>query len=401
MIGRQIINIKKISGILISLYLIIHIIENSTVIYVFNVDFLLGLVKWVYRIGIFSIGFLQNKRTTIFKLTGIILFFVVSIGSYLNTGYMAMFDMFLPIGLNIKINYNKENKLFKRTLIFGVMLIACLSLISIIPSSDVLRDNGNIRRSLGFSHPNVLGQFVLLICILDLNEKHNSHSKKLYIFWAITTIVLLLISDSTTSVLIMTALILCCVFRQYGDTLLFNKYFRKSILLICCLAISILIYLAVTGEGYSFFYDWSRTFAGRFLYANTALQTYGVKMFGQPISFGNTVGSLFSNSAVIYNNVDMLYIRVLIVYGIIPSLYLILVYVYSFRFNIKSRNFVMVCTFILMLFFSISESGLITFRFSIMFILALCTVQTYRADLTESSSTNLKQISIKIRRLIL
>lgn len=208
--------------------------------------------------------------------------------------------------------------------VYGVLLFFTVSsaLSGQIAIVETVRSGGQVRSSLGFTHPNRLSTTIFQILVSWLVLRYPKFNAFDLVICIASTCPILIIADSRTTaltVLVMVILIqFAMVFERRGKSRLFIVF--CGTLILCLIAVSIY---------FMFCYDNSNSFhkllntalTGRFTLARGYCSTYPPGLFGR--SFSSDTSYVFvtggQHTGIV---VDNTYARIPILYGIVPTLVL-------------------------------------------------------------------------------
>lgn len=175
-------------------------------------------------------------------------------------------------------------------LIISVVLLCFLGVFE----DFVLFRNGQMRHSLGFAHPNTLGEriFQWLICRVYLRWK-KIDIKDIVVMLLSLAVVFYVANSQTATICILLLIVFILIY------LLLIRHFKtaKSAFWIFVFSLSILfpvvsIYLAIAGIKNTFFFELDYALSHRFLFANKVYLLYGSTLLGQNIYIPGGFGEL-------------------------------------------------------------------------------------------------------------
>lgn len=103
--------------------------------------------------------------------------------------------------------------------------------------------------------------------------------------------------------------------------------------------------------------------SNRLYYGNKAIQNYGVTMFGTDIKWiGYDINNLTSEG---YNYVDCSYLQILLQFGVAPVIYCVFLYCAGVWRAVKAKDGWLVCVFVIIALFSITEPRYMNLAFNI------------------------------------
>ena len=291
---------------------------------------------------------------------------MLTVFEYLILDEWILFDIFfIIIAFRNVLDYKKVYKIVFATLLFSISLIIVLNLMGVIPSNfNYHRASGKIRYTMGFNHPNAFAGNLLILLIFYVLQKESLTNVDAVII-LMCSIFTLIAPNSLSAGVCMFLLALCIGFIKKGyniKTVRFNEkklcilYFYIFIFSIVCIAYLV----ALTGLWENLISSLSGTLYTRFLYGKEAIDKYGISMFGQNIDMVNE-RMINENSKLKYFTLDCTYFYMPIVIGLIPTLYYLKWYLNSIKISILSGNKILLCVFIVVTLYAISETSFIMY----------------------------------------
>lgn len=153
--------------------------------------------------------------------------------------------------------------------------------------------------------------------------------------------------------------------------------FRLSPFLIAGIAIGLHMFYDHKSRAWNLLNQFFNT---RLALGYNAIQTYGLKLFGQKIKF---VGfSLFQENSAVYNFVDSSYVKLALEYGIIFLLLVLLAYRIIMKYAMIHEKYYLCWIILFVLVFGISEPRLVNMMFNP--FLMLCVTESVERDQSRS-----------------
>lgn len=233
-----------------------------------------------------------------------------------------------------------------------LVIVVGSNLIGLIPSVLEYRDNGFIRNSFGFSHPNRLGSSLFVVVIADVILSYPRFGWRNIGLILATIFANVWICDSRGPLFATLILVISIFILKFSSS---HQKYVKYVLALALLSVVIVISFSLYC---TFNYDrtisWmlalNNLLSGRLELASYYWHVYPPSLFGQ--SFENAQVFLNSFQSVIIDNA---YIRVIMVYGIVPGFILIMsllaLFVYAYRRRILSLWLIFVFIYALFGFF--------------------------------------------------
>lgn len=372
---------EVIAYISISVMLFVDIVLQSSLLqYKYDIVSLTSHIALVTRTLMIIGFFLEAKRITKKELLSLTILGFIVVGSFLKLRVTTFFDLFfIPIAFE-NLNYRKIVNTFFYTILACFLIVIMLYYGNILPEYSVYREGSNtVRTTLGFTHPNVLGQIIFTLCALFTLKCDNKLKVWHLIVFSVVAIWIFLYPNSIAATLLLVLLILAVAVTMLYKRL-FNKDFSRSLLFkivsisiipLLLLTIYILIFYVSDSEAMNSYFI---TLYHRFLSAIYAFNEYGIHLFGSKLNFVGTA-QLYFNQNIISQNyfvIDCLYFLLPLRYGIIPSIYFIVIYYWGIIKSIRVNNTYMVIVIVLVAIYSISESIALQFYSSFILIGPCC-----------------------------
>lgn len=279
----------------------------------------------------------------------------VAILSFKGSGDRAVLLITLGICCAKNVNLDKLLKIDLSIRIFATFLFVVLPFIGIIPNHIGVIIGGRPRTFFGWSHPNGMGQRMLLIVLEWIYIRHGRF--KWYDYVGIVGIVVLLdlTANSRTAEILMLVILLLeassMLLVQYGK----KVYIIWTWFTLGIFWVSVLLPILVVGlyDGLrEFFSEALGTVGSRFVLTASYVENHGITLFGSP----------YDSSKEEY--LDMLFANVLFMRGVVFGVVIVLLSVLSIYFAYKKKNE----KFLLLLFtffaFGIMESEHINMIYS-------------------------------------
>lgn len=378
MINSKRITLSNLIYLLLAIWLCLSIISTTTIprgypVFSDNIGKIVIGIR-LLLIAIYIIEILIN-RVKAYEIFSIVIFMILVILSWKTVGTWMLFDLFfIPLYLNKNLDYKRICDLFFYVFVVATITIFILNCLELLPQITFSRANDKIRYNMGFSHPNALGFMVINICVLYVLRKENLKWKDYLLLVILGLFVMIFPNSETASAIIFLLTLLCFIFRKKENKLASKHKKRKIFILSVIFMILVIagVYLiTLKGLGGDIIYRLSGTFYTRFRYGYDAIVRYGFSLFGQEI---HTVGDVdIINGTDIFNyfSLDCAYFYLPIARGIIPTAVYLFVYVISIKNTIEKNNFKMLIVLLLLLLYGISETNIMSFYVSYIFIYTL------------------------------
>lgn len=322
-------------------------------------------IKLLLLIKISMDLFCHFRLKDFFKILVVAILAVVSL-YYSQSSFIEPIFWFICSGKNCELN--KVLKYLFTAQVLSICIIIIVSLFGIIPIEPIMvRDDGTLRYSLGFIHPNTLAMrvFQAMLLYIVLMEK-----KLKYRHCAVMAIIILVVNlvtnSRTTTFLSLGVLVIVTYYiytlkgKSYSNSLInkFLKYLKYIVIIIPLLC----IYLAVYSD---------IDLASRIEQASIYYVYYGLTLFGQPLAiYKNDIEMLMQTGLY---TLDMSYMYLLLGFGLIMFIVFIVAYYVMFRYYGKEKRIMYIIALLAFIIMGFAETSLIrtAYNFTQFFILKL------------------------------
>ena len=271
----------------------------------------------------------------------------------------------LPIKLIIVLlaskNISFDNFIKKDFIVRIILILSVVSFHYLGLTNDYLmmRADGTIRNSMGFSHPNSFGFYLMIIAfeyIYISFMKNNKIQIKNYILILLIMYIINYFSDSRTSIL---AIILFLLFLNFKDKIIKNKKINtfaiKNIFII--MTILTLTFTYLYGNYNTYANQMNNLTSNRLYYSNYFYKTYGPSIVGQKIETISTESAKKSNKKPIV--LDNCYIQLIVRYGILVYMIYAMFFRKSFIYALNKNDKIIIIIMLILCLFGLSESNIL------------------------------------------
>ncbi len=293
---------------------------------------------------------LQNQKIPFKSFVILIVSFVcLSISYFINESYTLLLGLcFILCYKNIDIN--NFMKFDMKLKIFLLVFVIVSWKLGIVSEVTMLRTDGTIRHSLGFSHPNSLGLNLFCICAEIIYLYFEKLKLKHYFLIALSLYICNNICDSrsaTLSLLILFGLFLLKKFNLFKP----NKNLKYLPVLLIALSFIFSIFF-LKNPNNVFLKNLNHLISGRIRCSAEFLDYYGLNMFGHKFEFYGLWNVRGQKLTVLDNSYMYLFLHYGIVNGLIITLYVI-----SFINKLlKNEEYSKICYLISFLFIGLMEN---------------------------------------------
>lgn len=354
---------KKLKDVKL-LYVVLFVLvfaSRITTIYVFSKMAILGDIIDIVQILMYGvlIYIIAKKKYSLKELLLFLTVGVLLLLGYLISGQAAYFRGFLLIIASKDVPYRKLLSVCRKALmtVFGIGVLLFLAGIS---------DAGISRRGasgLGFGHPNVTAQLIMIIFLLWASEKAGTMKAIHYVGIELGGLLTLLLTGSRTSTIVICLIpLIMCYSEKVMRYIQRGKIF-KFLVTYSQLIIMMFTYFAVKFiERSNLLKALDLVFASRLFLNYYVFNRFGVKLFGQNVVLQDNSGTVYNNIHGWYNwsiTCDCSYMVTLLVMGLIPTIIVMIGYIMLMKKAIKRHNYMVVSIALLLAIYSFCESQML------------------------------------------
>ena len=353
-------NFRKTKLIYIILFLLVFM-NKLTTIYVFSQMDFLGTVIDFVQVPMYG-GLIYIIAQKEYSLKELMVFLVVGILlliGYIVSGQAAYFKGFLLIIASKNIPYRKILNVCRKALTFVLGLGVFLFVIGI-------SNSGLSRRGvsgLGFGHPNVTAQLLMIIILLWVSEKAGKLKPIHYIGIELSGLITFLLTDSKTSTIVIFSIPFVMVFSEKIMSRTWYSKVPKFLMTYSQLLVMLFTYLSARFlETSSILKTLDLVFTNRLFLNYYALNKFGIKLFGQNVTLSDNSGTIYNNIHGCYNwsvTCDCSYMATLLVMGFIPTVIILIGYILLMKKAIKRHNYMIMSVALLLAIYSFCESQML------------------------------------------
>lgn len=353
-------NFRKTKLIYIILFLLVFM-NKLTTIYVFSQMDFLGTVIDFVQVPMYG-GLIYIIAQKEYSLKELMVFLVVGILlliGYIVSGQAAYFKGCLLIIASKNIPYRKILNVCRKALTFVLGLGVFLFVIGI-------SNSGLSRRGvsgLGFGHPNVTAQLLMIIILLWVSEKAGKLKPIHYIGIELSGLITFLLTDSKTSTIVIFSIPFVMVFSEKIMSRTWYSKVPKFLMTYSQLLVMLFTYLSARFlETSSILKTLDLVFTNRLFLNYYALNKFGIKLFGQNVTLSDNSGTIYNNIHGWYNwsvTCDCSYMATLLVMGFIPTVIILIGYILLMKKAIKRHNYMIMSVALLLAIYSFCESQML------------------------------------------
>lgn len=371
------ISLEDIFVFLAIVYLFLDILSNGTG---FSENFLLKIygvnqIWWNVLRGFVIFKIIVQLQKSDYKV--IILLLLAYFSSAYTSSHWMSEIIWILAGTKC-VNLKKTVRLFFIIELCALLLVVTLSMLGVVDNVIMTEQNGIVRQSMGFNHPNALAARVFQLEAMYV-YLHDRRIKKINVFLLMIISIFTYFLTRAKTVAILSVFmaifvfLLSSVYKAERDDFrglfvrIYEKVFRRMKyipVVIPIVATVFILYLSQLNGSGSLFSRASQAF--------NYLQYYGLSFWGQPLQINNGADNFYLQNSQLYT-LDNSYLYLLIGFGIIFFILFIVAQGILIYRMIKQKEYTVVTILILYMIYGVVETMMIrfTYNFSILFMAGL------------------------------
>lgn len=317
-------------------------VVNVMFSYVINMAEFTNIIKDIALVILIINFFLQSKKYK--RKEFIILLLVISLSTIISffSKDKEIIKIVLLVCTAISIDFSKFIKYdFKLKLISTIIIVICyyLNLTEVYYS---YREDGKLRSSMGFSHPNTFGGFIFsIVCDLIYLRKEKLNLLDVIII-LLSSFVVSYFSDSRTSQISIILVLIGSLFLKFDKLKILEtkivKLFINNSFIIFSIISFLLAYFFVKDNPLAVHLN--ESFSGRISYIAQFFDEYNVNLFGREIEIiGTHKSRIIGTKAWILDNS---YAMILLRYGLTTFLMMTICLNQFFKYAYKHNKYVVI-----------------------------------------------------------
>lgn len=344
-----------------------------------RINTIIQLANNAARILMIAFGFfslLKDKIRKDFLVPLILYVLTVFVTKVYNGAFQFLDALFVAFVFKNKLKRKRLIDIFFWTALCSFVLVILMYYAGFFPHFAVFRLDGRERLYLGFSHPNTVGYYVMILCFLSV-LRIRERIRYLHIVALIAAAYFVYVyPNSFSSALSILLLALYLIIDKlyyffFRRNAIRSRFLRYGSIAAIPLIIVVVFWFVANASSSMLANEMLRTFYSRFRLGGQAIQRYGIHLFGsRNIEFVGTAARYFESSAREYFTVDCFYIQILVRFGIVPSLLFFMYYIACIKACISARDPVILVMLIIIAIYSINESMVLAVPTSFLFIIA-------------------------------
>lgn len=379
---------------LFSVLLIIHCIENTSLIYsdVSWMNWVYFLKKGVYLVLIVKILFFSSYSRNELIALGVIL--VIAFASFVGSGDFGLFELFL-LAIAAK-------KVEPRTIVSCFLVIKGLAIvftllfwkIGLIPTL-YYRNGSGFYNTFGFCHRNVLGANIAILCLAWFFLRYQKLKLADVVLWVAIGFGMYRLIYSRSSLAVVLLVSVCVYLFRRMERMLLNIRNMRPVVLCAFLALLILslICMVCYSESSTFWTALDRLFTTRLSSANYCYREFGLTLFGQTIPFVSSLqAQILQISKLILDNA---YCRAILYYGMIPAAMFFFLYGKLLKHSFEKKDGALLISLLLLAVYGLSERYMMDAYYQFPFVAAFQYLGSVQMERTEKKRS---RISFQLRK---
>ncbi len=326
-------------------------------------------VCYLLFLGVCVLSLLLRKNYDTMEILSIAGLLILGVVSYFLCDSHVFFDLTLMISISKNVDFEKFMKRAVITLVLFLFIVICLSGLEMLNSVVKTRsDNDQMRNSLGFGHPNVLGLLVFqVIAGVIVLERKRLKTVHLWLLLALGLIFYWVTKSQTLLVGVCLLIGSVLIYKWLARKILTPRQMKIviSIILIAAAAIVFLVIYYYWGDPDSLPFA---TLAGRIRQAHRYLNAYGLSAFGKEILTGSDV--ILPGYEMGYSYLDNGEMWYLIRLGVVGCAVFFYTYVRMIIKAVNKREFVLCIVAVVYLFYTLTENSAMRVPFNFMILYA-------------------------------
>lgn len=303
--------------------------------------------------------------------------------SYFQCGINTLLVTFAFVALGKGVSFKTLAKIAGYIYCALLIITVVFAIAGQIAVVELLREDGRVRYSLGFSHPNRFSTTVFQVLAAWLAVRYPKFRLPELGACIASVIVILAVADSRTTALAILAMAFLIVSaRQFEGRGKSKQFIILSGLLVLLVIISSLYFMVSYSRNNSIHYFLNDVLSGRLFLAHGYYSTFPPTLFGRSFN-SNIIYTFSSGGSHLGFTVDNTYARIPLLYGLVPMAVFLSGLVFLFRNEYRSgrirAEFIFLVIFLLVGF---SESFMLNISMNFALIAFSVLFKSYSFDLS-------------------
>lgn len=333
---------------------------SSIINFMSNPNLQLVSILRYFGLGILIISKFLNLNLTI-KDRHILVTFILATFFIINNVYFAKDSSFLEVIVLVLCSYGYNlDRIIKdyfwiRVISFSVIIL--LVLIGIIPN-QITVFNSRIRYYMGFGWPSFSSFLLFFVVLYFIWINYNTFSLLWFLLFLVINQYLYKMTDTKTPYYLTIAILLIWLFfTKSRFNFKFNFKWMIFLSLIPILLICLITYLPLNAYKFP---NINNILSGRLNYGYIGINTFGIKLFGQPY-YESTIPAQ-------YFTIDSGLLRYLLHFGIISTLIMLVLYQRLILKLLKQQNYIRSIVIIFCFLSAFSDPWFLNISFNLFWI---------------------------------
>ena len=307
----------------------------------------------------FNFKTITKKELFFFPFIFILLFI-----SYRVSHSSFIFKMFLFIYSSKALSFDHSVKIDFKIRLFFFLTILLLHFLGFTNDYITVRPDGTMRNSMGFSHPNIFGFYIIILCLEFLYLKNFKVDFKGITILILLTLLIDYFADSRASTVIMILIILISLFHKNFVSILSKQNSKHLIIrnLVLFLSFFTLMIVAMYRNYSDFAIFVNKLTTNRIWSISLFYNKYGIHLFGSQLTLVSTeTAALLNTKAYI---LDSCYANLIIQYGLFVYVIVCVLFRKGFDRLFASKNYNLILIFVLLLFYGLVENSILKISYN-------------------------------------
>lgn len=371
----------RVSLLTMILFILVVMSEIPRIYFFSELNWLLqifDLIQFPIYIGLIYLIYLKRydtRQLVVFFIIGVLLLI-----GYVKSANAVYFRSFLLILAAKDFSYKSILKTCRYA-------ITSVFLLSIILWFFGISDSGIGRRgriALGYVHPNIVAQVIMIIALLWVAEKSEKLNSKNYFILECIAIGVYIITGSKNATII---LAITPVFIEIIKKIIFSKKENKLIKIIFkCSQVLLVIFTVLSAKFLpqsGLLQRLDLIFTNRLFLNYYLLNKFGISLFGQNVVLQDNSGTVYNDIRDTWGAIitcDCSYVNSLILMGLIPTVICLIVYIFIMKKAIDSRNYMIIAVALLLALYAFCESQLVDIYNNFVYFYILAFYEFYQRE---------------------
>lgn len=305
---------------------------------------------------VIQIGFFQKyTQKDIIKIGLLSLPILVSAAL---SGFLPLLSTWLFIVAAKDVDFDQLMHYILRILIVSLTVVITLFLLRIIPEYALFERRGIVRHSLGFAHPNLLGEYIfqIIVCFLYIRRRKWKLIDFVLIIPAFLFVYFVPNSQSSCAcmVILFVFLMIYIVIERWNQTLL--RLYRCGMVLLYGVANLGSVFLSIVGvEWSSVVRRINQLLSARFSSSHRDLEIFGISLLGQHVYISAEERELVGITEKLW--LDNGYMALMIRLGVITYLLFSVLYLLVMLYNKREKHDMALIFFAVYAIYGIMENA--------------------------------------------